>query len=49
MHAVAGTRSEILGHDLAELLVINVDPNRAPEETTAESIAEFRNLNEYVR
>jgi hypothetical protein len=30
-------------------LVINVDPNWAPEETTVESIAEFRNLNEYVR
>jgi hypothetical protein len=30
-------------------LIINVDPNRAPEETNIESIAEFRNLNEYVR
>lgn len=30
-------------------LIINIDPNRAPEETTVESLAEFRNLNEYVR
>jgi hypothetical protein len=30
-------------------LIINVNPNRAPEETNVESIAEFRNLNEYVR
>ncbi|NTW15633.1 MAG: hypothetical protein HGA38_04700 [Candidatus Moranbacteria bacterium] len=30
-------------------LIININPNRAPEETNVESIAEFRNLNEYVR
>lgn len=30
-------------------LFININPNKAPEETNVESIAEFRNLNEYVR
>lgn len=30
-------------------LIININPNKAPEETSIESIAEFRNLNEYVR
>ncbi|NTV55124.1 MAG: hypothetical protein HGA16_01330 [Candidatus Moranbacteria bacterium] len=30
-------------------LIININPNKAPEETNVESIAEFRNLNEYVR
>lgn len=30
-------------------LIINIDPNHVPEETTVESIAEFRNINEYVR
>jgi len=30
-------------------LIINIDPNHAPEETNVESIAEFRNINEYVR
>lgn len=27
-------------------LIVNINPNRAPEETTIESFAEFRNLNE---
>lgn len=30
-------------------LFININPNKVPEETNVESIAEFRNLNEYVR
>lgn len=30
-------------------LIVNINPNRAPESTTIESFAEFRNLNEYVR
>lgn len=30
-------------------LIVNVNPNRAPEETNVESIAELRNLNEYVQ
>ncbi|NTW29967.1 MAG: hypothetical protein HGB34_02435 [Candidatus Moranbacteria bacterium] len=30
-------------------LIVNVNPNKAPEETNVESIAELRNLNEYVQ
>ena len=30
-------------------LVINIDPNRAPDDTNIESFAEFRNLKNYVQ
>jgi type II secretory pathway pseudopilin PulG len=30
-------------------LVINIDPNNAPDDTNIESFAEFRNLNDYVQ